>query len=394
MNRLTRSVAVLALIVLAGCAARPIIKEPTVFYPGPPDPPYIQFLKSFAGSDDLEPPKSAFARFIAGGRSRITIIDKPFGIATSPGKIYVCDTNATVYVLNLEKQTFQPMTEAVQGAGKVIQPVNISIDRRGNKYVTDPVRSQVVMYDKNDLFVKAFGPVEGWKPTDAAPFDDLLYVADVRSFDVKIFDIESGAYRNHIGRGSDINSQLGLPTNLAFDQEGYLYVSDPGRFQVVKLDRDGNGRGLFGTLGRTRGSFARPRGVALDRQNRLYAVDAAFNTVQIFAPDMQLLMNFGKSGQGPGDMVLPAQVAIDYDNVKYFQQYADPNFQIEYLILVTNQFSPRRINVYGFGKMKGQAYKSDEQLLKELKESMEKQEKADAQKQQGEKPAEAPPKKD
>jgi DNA-binding beta-propeller fold protein YncE len=296
-------------------------------------------------------------------------------------------------VLNLEKKTFAPMTEAVQGPGKLVQPLNVSVDNKQNKFIADPIRGQVVMYDKNDMYVKSFGPVEGWKPVDAVAYEGTLYVVDNRFADIKAFDIETGVLRNTIGRTGD-TTVLGMPTNIAVDKDGYLYVSDPGRFQVLKLDRDGNIRSTFGSLGRTPGSFARPRGIAVDRHGRLYAVDASYNNVQIFAPDGQLLMYFGKSGQGPGDMVLPAKVAIDYDNIKYFQQYADPRFQIEFLLLVTNQFSPRRINVYAVGLEQGQTYKSDEQLLKELKERIEKEKAEKDKEQQEEKKSGASPKKD
>lgn len=398
MNRASISFIFAAiLLIFSSCAtAPPPVKEPTVFYPDPPNPPRIQFLKTFSGSSDLERPKSAFLGFILGRKDPIIVLDKPFGIAGAQGKIYVCDTNNTVFVLDLAKNTFRALPDAVQGIGKVIQPLNISVDKKGNKYVTDPVRSQVIMYDKDDLYVKAFGPIEGWKPVDAAAFEGLLYVVDRKSAEIKIFDIASGAFRNSIGQKGDEASRLGVPTNIAIDNDGYLSVADTGRFQIVKLDRDGNFRGTTGTLGRTPGSFARPRGIAIDRKNRMYVADASFSNVQVFDQNSQLLLWFGKPGQGPGDLVLPAKVAIDYDDVKYFQQYADPNFQIEYLILVTSQFSPRRVNVYGFGTEKGQAYKTNEQLLKELKDRTEKQEKQQQEKdrQQPEKPSSAGQKKD
>jgi DNA-binding beta-propeller fold protein YncE len=383
MHRLSLSLFALILLLLAGCAtAPPPVKEPPVFYPGPPDPPRIQFLRSFSGSDDLVPPRSAFAKFVTGGRETIVILDKPYGIAGYKGKIYVCDTNATVMVLDLEKKTFAPM-EGVHGLGKLMQPINISVDKDGNKYVADPVRGQVVMFDKNDFYVKAFGPVEGWKPVDAMVFEGLLYVVDEKNGEIKIFDIQSGSLRNSIGKkGEDAKGKLGLPTNIAFDKDGYLYVADVGRFQIVKLDRDGNSRGVIGSLGKVPGSFARPKGIALDRQNRLYAVDAAFNNIQIFTAEGQLLLFFSQAGKGPGDLLLPAKVAVDYDNVKYFQQYAEPNFEIEYLLLVTNQFSPRRINVYGFGKEKGRTYLTDEEMMKERDEKQQQEKLKEKQKEQ------------
>jgi hypothetical protein len=230
------------------------------------------------------------------------------------------------------------------------------------------------MYDEKDNYVKAFGPLEGWKPVDAAAIEGNLFVVDSKKAEVDVFDIQSGDFRNSLKRKDDAASSLGLPTNLAFDSKGNLYVTDDARFQIVKLDRDGYSRGTIGSLGQLPGSFARPRGLAFDRQDRLYAVDAAFNNLQIFNPDTtQLLLFFSKGGLEPGDLNLPAKVAIDYDDVQYFQQYAAPNFQIEYLILVTSQFGERKVSVFGFGTMKGQAYKTDEELSQELKEIGEKE---------------------
>jgi DNA-binding beta-propeller fold protein YncE len=376
MNRLSLSIFALILLVLAGCAtAPPPVKQVPVFFPEPPNPPRVQFLTSFRGARDIEPPKSGFWRFITGGKERAIVLDKPYGIAGQKGKIYICDTNSTVMVINLENRTFAPL-EGARGAGKLVQPLNISIDKDGNKYVADVLRGQVVMFDKNDAYVKAFGPLEGWKPVDAAAFEGLLYVVDSKSADIKVFDVQSGLFRNSLAKKDDPASKLGLPTNLVLDSKGYLYVSDSGRFQIIKLDRDGNSRGTIGSLGKVPGSFARPRGLALDRQNRLYAVDAAFNNLQLFNADTaQLLLFFGKGGIEPGDLNLAAKVAIDYDDIKYFQQYADPNFQIEYLILVTSQFGARSVSVYGFGTEKGQVYKTDEELAKEVQELVEKEQK-------------------
>ena len=120
------------------------------------------------------------------------------------------------------------------------------------------------------------------------------------------------------------------------------------------------------------GDFARPRGIAIDRQERIYTVDAAFDNVQVFSPDGQLLLFFGKGGIGPGDLYLPAKIVIDYDNVQDFQQFADPSFQIEYIIIVTSQFGNRMVNVYGFGKEKGKKYPTDADLKQQLIERLKK----------------------
>ena len=59
-------------------------------------------------------------------------------------------------------------------------------------------------------------------------------------------------------------------------------------------------------------------------------------------------MFFGGNYKGPGYLWLPAKVIIDYDNLSYFQKFVDPSFELKYLILVTSQYGPDKINVYGF----------------------------------------------
>ena len=80
-------------------------------------------------------------------------------------------------------------------------------------------------------------------------------------------------------------------------------------------------------------------------------VDSAFEIVQIFDIETGIpLMPFGKFGSLEGGTWLPAGVHVDYDNVDYFSSYVDPNFRPEYLIYVTNQSGPFKINVYAFGE--------------------------------------------
>jgi hypothetical protein len=79
-------------------------------------------------------------------------------------------------------------------------------------------------------------------------------------------------------------------------------------------------------------------------------------------------MYFGQGGEQPGDFQLPAKVTIDYDNVEYFQSFAAPGFRIEYLVLVTSQFGPHLVNVFGYGQDTSRKYPSDEDLLRQLDE--------------------------
>jgi len=288
-------------------------------------------------------------------------------VAIHDGKIYVCDTNTTVLVFDLKKKTFGRL-KGTFGPGELRQPVNISITPDGTKYVADPVRGQVVAFDRNDEYLTAYGEPGNWRPVDAVALEDRLYVADIEKGLIKIFERQSGRLLKAIGDKGPPAERLDRPTNIAFDRDGYLYVTDVGRFQVVKFDRDGHFKMTFGLPGDNLGHFARPKGIAVDRDGHLYAVDASFGNVQIFNKDGRLLMFFGEGGDKAGGFLLPAKVAIDYDNLPYFQDYVQPNFQPEYLILVTSQFGKRRINLFAFGKEKGKTYPSDAELMQRIDE--------------------------
>ena len=358
-------------IFLSGCASTPEappVMIQGIFYPQQPELPRIQYLRSFTSNKDIEDAVSKFDKFLAGQEERITRLDKPYGVAIYDGRIYVCDTNYSVMVFDLENRKFH-MLEGAKGLGKSIQPMNIIIDKEGTKYVADPVRGQVLVYNKDDSFINAFGSQIEWVPTDVEIFDGRLYVIDKSSSEVWVLDKESGELLDKIGRKSEkLMERLFKPTNLAFSSDGDLYVSDAGRFQVVKFDMDGHFLGTIGILGTSPGRFSRPKGLATDREGRVYAVDAAFDNVQVFNPAGRLLMSFGRPGNMAGDLNLPAKVVVDYDNVHYFSEYIDPNFEAEAIIIVTSQFGPRLVNIYALGKQKDTDYPSDEELLQKLDE--------------------------
>ena len=144
----------------------------------------MQYLTAFSGQSDLEE-QSAFDAFVRGERPK-TKLDKPYGVAIYDGKVYVCDTNSTVVVFNFKLKSFAPLEGAI-GPGRLLQPMNISIEADGTKYVSDPVRGQIVVFDKDDRYLKAYGKPGKWKPVAAVAFEGLLYVVDESGGAVVVF---------------------------------------------------------------------------------------------------------------------------------------------------------------------------------------------------------------
>ena len=369
MSQILRGLGAASLaLIAAGCVA-PVqrTKSTPLFFPQPPELPRIQYLTSFSGLKDVET-QTAFNRFVVGEKQDVKL-DKPYGVGIFDGKIYVCDTNATVVVFDLKRKAFENLKGAV-GLGKLVQPTNISIDADGTKYVSDPARGQIVVFDRDDAYVKAYGEPGAWRPVDAAAFEDRVYVVDGANHVVKVFDKTTGASVRTIGDKGEAIERLDRPQNLAFDADGDLYVTDIGRFQIVRFDRDGHYKSAIGKSGDGPGHFARPKGTAIDRKGQLFVVDASYNNVQVFNKNGRILLFFGGGGETAGDLLLPAKVAIDYDNFEYFRELFDPNFQVEYLLLVTSQFGPHPVSVLAYGYEKGRKYPTDEELLQQLEQKL------------------------
>ena len=128
-----------------------------------------------------------------------------------------------------------------------------------------------------------------------------------------------------------------------------IFVTDTSNFRLQEFDLKGNFIRTIGGAGLTAGRFSRPKGISLDRDGNIYAVDSAFQNVQILAPDGGALMTFGTPGGGIDSINMPSVVKIDYENVSYFEQYAAEGFDVEYLVLVASPFGGNKVVVFGFG---------------------------------------------
>lgn len=346
----------LSLLAFSGCQTTQV-SEPEAeiyhFFPSPPAEPRFQFLVSFSEEKDLDgDSKEGFARFVLGEEPPRNSINKPYGIAIHDGAIYVCDTvSNTIEEVDLKQSEIRYFSPKGQGALR--KPINIVVDDDGTRYVTDTIRGQVLIYNASGGFLQAIGKSGELKPSDVLVSEDRIYMTDLNSHSVLVYDKASREPLFTIPReNDDENAQLFLPIALAMDQVGGLYVSDSGAFQIKHYDAEGKYVKSVGRQGDRMGEFSRPKGIATDRENRLYVVDAATQVMQIFDDAGQLLLFFGEPGAAEINFVLPAQVIVDYDHLDYFRKYASPDFELEYLVIVTNQYGARKVSVFGFGQMK------------------------------------------
>lgn len=349
------------LLAFAGCESakiEPPGREP-IFFPPPPETPRLQFLKSFSGPEDLGAVStSAFEKFVLGEPELQDGITTPYGVAIFEGKLYVCDVGKRmVEVLDLTKRTFGYMTRD----RRLMNPVNIFIDEEGTKYVADPTAGAVFVFDKNNTLNAMLGKDSGVKPIDVVIRGALCYVTDYTSNQVVILDRTTGREVARMGRKKGENpreeeplqnlsdGEFSLISDLALDSEGNVFVTDKAGARITEFDRSGTFKRTIGRMGWNIDEFARPKGIAIDNAERIWVVDAATEVAKIYDQQARLLLFFGLPGNKPGMMNLPAKIVLDYDNVDLFRPYAVQGANIEFLVLVSNQYGPNKISVYGFG---------------------------------------------
>jgi DNA-binding beta-propeller fold protein YncE len=324
--------------------------EPPLFYPPSPNPPRIQYLTKYSSAFDVSQGGSRkFRDFVFGGEeSEDQILEKPYGVAIHKGAIYVIDTRGEGYVVfDVAAGKWRKVTGS--GDGRMKKPINIAIDEDGTRYVTDTEREVVIVFNEDDRFMRTIGAPGQFRPSDAAISGDRLYVTDVMNHKVHVLNKYTGETLFAFGKSGNGEGEMVHPTNLAIAPDDTLYVSDTTNFRIQQFTLDGEYIRELGEVGTGAGNFARPKGVAIDNDGTLYVVDAAFQNVQVFDSRGRALMFFGGAGRARGKMNLPTVVKVDYDNVEYFQKYVADGFEIEYLILVVNQFGSNKVQVFGFG---------------------------------------------
>lgn len=343
------------LLLAAACGGKspapPVRPESLVVFPPPPDTGRIQFLARYGDSRDFEEEGTSFLGALAGEGEETKVLEplvKPYGVTMLDARIYVCDPpRPGIEVLDLRARRFSVMKPA--RGGELQQPINCAGDpAAGALYVADMGRGEVVVLDTAGAFLGAFGGEEVPDPVDVFVDGDRVYVASLRGHRVVVYDRESRLPVDTLPDAApDSPEGLRQTTNI-WVEGGRLYASDFGDFKVKVYGLDGTFERSVGQYGNGFGMFVRPKGIAVDRDGILYAVDAGFENVQMFNPEGDLLMFFGGpfQGTGSGTMYLPAKVIVDYDHVDLFRDRIHPDYEALYLVIVTNQYGTDKVTVY------------------------------------------------
>ncbi|MFQ5702886.1 MAG: peptidyl-alpha-hydroxyglycine alpha-amidating lyase family protein [Gemmatimonadales bacterium] len=175
------------------------------------------------------------------------------------------------------------------GAGLIVMPHGIHVDKGGNVWVTDTGREngkgyQVFKFSPDGDLLMALGTPGGTGdgpdsfngPSDVlvAPNGDIFVAVGHlgRGDDNRIVKFSSdGKFIKSWGKTGSGNDEFEDPHALAMDSQGRLFVGDRHNNRVQIFDQDGNYIATWT-------QFGRPSGLFIDRNDILYSADSESNT--------------------------------------------------------------------------------------------------------------------
>ena len=157
--------------------------------------------------------------------------------------------------------------------------------------------------------------------------DGRVFVADTHCHRVSIFD-RDGRPLGTFGREGAGPGEFLLPTDVAIDADGFIYVSEyQGNDRISKWSPDLRFVTSFGEAPIQGLRLSRPAGLDIDGEQTLWVADACNHRIVRFSLDGDVLAAFGEFGPGPGQMRYPYDIAIAPDDTIMVCEYEGNRLQ-------------------------------------------------------------------
>ena len=241
-------------------------------------------------------------------------------------------------------------------------PYGVAVDEAGNVYIADSGNHRIRKVDSAGKIITTFAGT-GVRGDDgdgelavnatlnlptgvAVDSDGNVYIADSGNKRIRKVDSEGGIITTFAGTGVfgfsgdgelAVNATLNLPTGVAVDSDGNVYIADSGNDRIRKVDYVTGiittiaGTGVRGFSGdddpAAAAQLSDPTGVAVDGEGNVYIADLENHRIRKVDYVMGIITTFAGTGVrgfggdgGPADeaqLNLPTGVAVDSDDTVY-----------------------------------------------------------------------------
>lgn len=299
-----------------------------IVWPNPPAVARIRYLAFYAAQKitDVDKPKTAKQGWmdrLAGtvpqsDNTKVLFqLGQPYGMAIdSKGKVYVADSRVgAIFIFNTETRDVEMIKNKVEA--HFVRIIGLAMDDNDRLFVSDPGLKHVLVFNPQHKAEDVI--TDGMAEPSGLALDiqnRLLYVSDVTLDQILVYDADTFKLLRKMGttgKNHELTTpgDFAKPTGLALDKEGNLYVADTLNNRIEVFDADGAFIRTWGKNGDGPGYFARPKGVAIDSDGHVWVADGMQDRVQVFTNEGQLLIVMGGHGMLPGQFQGLVSIASD-----------------------------------------------------------------------------------
>ncbi len=307
----------------------PVIDYSNIVWPNPPAIARIRYMAFFSAQPlkDVEKPKTVKESWMdrlagtvpASDNTKLLFqLAQPYGMAVdSKGNLYVADSRVgAIFIFNTETRDVQMIKNRIDA--HFVRIIGLAMDDNDRLFVSDPGLRHILVFNPQHKATDVItdGVVEpGCMAIDTQ--NRFLYVSDVAQDQILVYDADTFKLLRRMGTGGKNHTlttpgDFAKPSGVAVDKDGNLYVADTLNDRIEVFDADGVFIRTWGKNGDGPGYFARPKGVAIDSDGHVWVADGMQDRVQVFTPEGRLLIALGGHGLLPGQF--QGLVSITSDN--------------------------------------------------------------------------------
>ena len=240
-------------------------------------------------------------------------------VAVPGGWFFVVDKAGRIQCLTQEGKSIREWRMPEIYAGK---PTGLGLNPDGKLYIADTHYARVLVYSLEGELLHQFGsfglgPGQFRLPTDVAvDRNGFIYVSEYGGNDrVSKFTPEH-EYLFSFGGPDAGRARLSRPQGLCCDPDGTLWVADGTGHRICHFGADGEFLGDFGRLGSEPGALRFPYNVDRLSDGTLVVCEYGNNRVQRFDRHGNSLGTWGAAGRSPGELAYPwALTVLDDDRI-------------------------------------------------------------------------------
>ncbi len=247
------------------------------------------------------------------------------------GRLYVVDKTARIQRFTPEMDFVREWRMPAWEAGK---PTGLGVGPDGRVYAADTHYARVVIFEPDGRLAGEFGtrgegPGQFLLPTDVAVDEDgAIYVAEYGGNDrISKFGADL-AYQFSFGRPGAEPGELQRPQSLLLDDDGTLWVADACNHRICHFTRAGEYIGAFGESGTDVGQLRFPYGIDRLADGTLIVCEYGNNRLQRFDRTGRALGIWGSAGRKAGQLAYPWALAVGPHNRVYVIDSGNNRIQV------------------------------------------------------------------